>query len=66
VVALSDVNNPYLDMEHAVPFQKNYLAWRASQAMQRLRGIPYQKPGACSRGQAAPEVSPKHSEGGHG
>ena len=66
VVALSDVNNPYLDMEHAVPFQKNYLAWRASQALQRLRGIPYQKPGACSRGQAAPEVSPKHSEGGHG
>ena len=31
VVALSDVNNPYLDMEHAVPFQKNYLAWRADE-----------------------------------
>jgi hypothetical protein len=57
VVALSDIRNPYLDPEHAVPFQKNYLAWRANQAFSRLRGVPYQRPGACSRGQAAPDVS---------
>jgi uncharacterized protein (DUF362 family) len=66
VVALSDVDNPYLDPKHALPFQKNYLAWRANQAMQRLRGIPYQKPGACPRGQAAPDlvsVSPPEPKG---
>ena len=31
VVALSDVNNPYLDMEHAVPFQKK-TTWRGEPA----------------------------------
>ena len=65
VVALSDVNNPYLDMEHAVPFQKNYLSWRANQALQRIRGIPYQRPGACARGHAAPDVRTDDQSGSH-
>ncbi|MFO0575311.1 MAG: DUF362 domain-containing protein [Polyangia bacterium] len=56
LVGLSDVNNPYLDVEHALPFQKGYLAWRAQQALSRLRGEGYQKPGACPRGHAAPEL----------
>lgn len=55
VVALSDVKNPYLDPQHAIPFQKNYVAWRAHQVFCRVRGIPYQKAGPCQRGQAAPK-----------
>lgn len=55
VVNLSDVNNPYLDLEQALPFQKGYLQWRAHTIWDRLRGSKYQRPGACSRGSAAPE-----------
>ena len=58
LVQLGDVNNPYLDPEHAMPFQKAYWAWRAHGAVDRLRGRPYQQPGACSRGGAAPVVEP--------
>jgi uncharacterized protein (DUF362 family) len=56
VVGLSDIDNPYLDLEHAVPFQKGYLTWRARQALARLRGEGYQKAGPCTRGQAAPDL----------
>jgi len=61
VVQLSDIKNPYLDPVHALPFQRSYLAWRAQTTANRLRGHPYQQPGPCARGQAAPELKdPTH------
>jgi uncharacterized protein (DUF362 family) len=56
LVGLSDIDNPYLDPEHALPFQRGYFAWRTTQAVARLRGEGYQKAGPCTRGQAAPEI----------
>ena len=57
IVNLSEVNNPYLDPSQALPFQLGYLKWRAHTLFDRLKGHRYQQPGACSRGQAAPEVT---------
>ncbi len=56
LVGLGEVNNPYLDMSQALPFQVGYMKWRASTLLERLKGRPYQQHGACSRGKAAPEV----------
>jgi uncharacterized protein (DUF362 family) len=56
LVALAGTKNPYFDAEQMVRFNKGYLAWRGTQLAQRLRGTPYQIHGACSRGDAAPEV----------
>ncbi|MFO0547602.1 MAG: DUF362 domain-containing protein [Polyangiaceae bacterium] len=57
LIGLSDVKNPILDLENALPFNKAYLAWRGKTALARLRGSPYQINGACERGEAAPEVT---------
>ncbi len=56
LVGLGEVNNPYLDPVQALPFQVGYMKWRAHTLLARLKGHRYQQPGACSRGQAAPEV----------
>jgi uncharacterized protein (DUF362 family) len=53
---LGEVNNPLLDPDDALPFNLSYAGWRLRTLGQRLRGIPYQKPGACQRGLAAPEL----------
>jgi hypothetical protein len=55
--ALSDVQNPILDPENAIQFNKAYLAWRAKMVAKRLTGHPYQTPGPTERGDGAPEVS---------
>lgn len=56
LIQLGDLDNPYIDPTNAAPFQKGYWAWKASTAMDRLRGRSYQKHGPCTRGQAAPEL----------
>jgi hypothetical protein len=48
--------NPYFDGQQIVVFNKAYLSWRAATAAKRLRGVPYQKPGHCHRGDGAPEL----------
>jgi uncharacterized protein (DUF362 family) len=56
LVSLSGVNNPYLQPDQIMRFNKGYIAWRGQQAMKRLGGTPYQIKGAASRGEAAPEI----------
>ena len=63
VLALSTLvgsKNPILGASDSVRFNKAYLAWRAATAGQRLLGQPYQKPGACPRGQAMPVLESPH------
>jgi uncharacterized protein (DUF362 family) len=57
---LTGAKNPIL-MESA-KFTKAYLAWRAATAGQRLLGHPYQRAGACPRGDAAPVISSPDAE----
>src|SRR5262249_17271994 len=57
--SLGKTKNPYLSPEQAIQFNKAYLAWRGITMAKRLTGTPYQIPGACSRGEAAPDVPPK-------
>jgi uncharacterized protein (DUF362 family) len=48
--------NPYFDGQQVVEFNKAYLSWRVAMAAKRLRGVPYQKPGHCHRGDGAPQL----------
>ena len=59
LVSLAGTNNPYLSADQVVQFNKGYLAWRGVTMAKRLGGTPYQIHGPCSRGEAAPEVSPR-------
>jgi len=52
------VKNPYLDQREVVRFNRGYLAWRATMALKKVRGQPYQKAGPCPRGAAAPDGEP--------
>jgi len=56
LVRLGGLANPYLSAENALQFTKNYLMWRSTAFAKRLTGTPYQRPGPCARGQAAPEL----------
>jgi uncharacterized protein (DUF362 family) len=56
LVSLGKLNNPYLSPDQIVMFNKGYIAWRGNTAVKRLSGTPYQIQGACSRGEARPEV----------
>ena len=56
LVAIGGLKNPYFDPQQNLAYNKAYLGWRSTTAIQRLRGIPYQKHGPCARGEAAPEV----------
>lgn len=57
MIAVSTVKNPFFDPKNAVTFNRQYLKWRAHQVGQRLRGVPYQIPGATRRGDGAPDVT---------
>jgi uncharacterized protein (DUF362 family) len=56
LVYLTGCKNPYLVPSESVRFNKAYLSWRAVTAAKRLLGQPYQRAGACPRGDAKPEV----------
>lgn len=57
LASLGNTRNPYLAPEEIVRFNKAYLGWRGTTALQRLGGQPYQMHGPCHRGEAAPEMS---------
>ncbi len=56
LVILGKAKNPYVDPGEAVRFNEAYMGWRATTAMKRLMGERYQRHGACSRGEAMPDV----------
>jgi uncharacterized protein (DUF362 family) len=62
LVTLGKTKNPYLSGEEVMKFNKAYLAWRGTMIKNRLGGKPYQIHGACSRGEAAPEVTDHSAE----
>ena len=43
-------------MRPVIRFSKAYFGWKGAALAKRLGGTPYQIPGPCSRGEAAPEV----------
>jgi uncharacterized protein (DUF362 family) len=51
------LKNPYTDPNQMMNFNKAYLQWRSHDAVQRIKGVPYQKAGPCPRGAAKPEVT---------
>ena len=57
LVFLGGLKNPYFDAQNTLAYNKAYLQWRSTTALQRLRGVPYQKPGPVARGEAAPAVT---------
>src|SRR5262245_1492694 len=58
LVTLGKTKNPYFAGPEVMRFNKAYLQWRSAVAAKRLTGTPYQKHGACHRGEAAPDVTP--------
>ncbi|AUX41497.1 FeS-binding protein [Sorangium cellulosum] len=56
LVTLGKTKNPYFAADQVLEFNKAYVAWRGASLAKRLAGKPYQVHGACSRGQAAPEL----------
>lgn len=65
LVFLGGLKNPYFDPQNSLAFNKAYLQWRSTTALQRLKGMPYQKKGPCSRGAAMPEIASAHPEEHH-
>jgi hypothetical protein len=55
-VYLTGCKNPFLVPGESFRFNKAYMSWRAAMAAKKLMGQPYQRPGACPRGDANPEV----------
>ena len=58
LVSLGKTKNPYLAGSEVLRFSKAYFGWKGAALAKRIGGTPYQIPGPCSRGEAAPEVSP--------
>ena len=56
LVQLGGLKNPYFDTSQIMQFNKAYLMWKSTVALNRARGIPYQKHGPCRRGDAKPEI----------
>ena len=57
LVYLTGCKNPFFAPGDSVKFNEAYMKWRATTALKRLAGQPYQKSGACSRGGAKPDVA---------
>ncbi len=55
LVTLGKLRNPFFAPVLAIPFTSAYLSWRTRQAIARLQGEPYNKPGAYARGAARPD-----------
>jgi uncharacterized protein (DUF362 family) len=62
LVQLGKTKNPYFSATEVVGFNRAYLSWRAVTAFHRAMGHPYQRPGACHRGEAKPEVKGADAE----
>lgn len=59
---LGGVENPYTAPANNASFTKNYLAWRTSTTLKRLKGEPYQVHGPAVRGAAKPDVTTPDAE----
>jgi len=57
LVKLGRLKNPYLDMGEALRFTSCYFSNKTRNALQRIVGISYNKPGPTHRGLAAPPQS---------
>jgi len=55
LVSLSDLKNPYFQLDQLVPFSNAYLSSKAKTALNRIQRKPYQIAGPTHRGQARPE-----------
>ena len=55
LVNMGGLNNPYFDVNQSPSFISCYLSWRTRQAMARVFGTPYQRPGPVQRGSARPK-----------
>jgi uncharacterized protein (DUF362 family) len=62
LVYIGKTKNPYLAPSEAFTYNRAYLGSKAVTAFKRLMGQPYQRPGACSRGEAKPDVAPADAE----
>lgn len=54
LVNLGGLRNPYFDPKLALRFSNSYLSTNGRVALNRLLGVPYNRPGAAARGQARP------------
>lgn len=54
LVSLGKLKNPFLEPHNALLFTSAYLSWRTRQAVNALRGQPYNRPGPVVRGAARP------------
>ncbi len=55
LVAFSGARNPYFEKSEVLGFNRAYFAWKAATAVKRVKGQPYQRPGAAVRGAAKVE-----------
>lgn len=62
LVKLGKLKNPYTEPAVALRFTNAYLSKRARKAMNRLLGVPYNRPGPALRGAAQPRLSLPISE----
>lgn len=57
LVGLAKLKNPFFDPKQATGFNRAYISWKAVEAYKRIvEDQPYQRPGVCHRGDAAPEL----------
>jgi uncharacterized protein (DUF362 family) len=59
LVTAGQLKNPVFDPRQALPFNKNYLAWKSATAVQRALGKRYQIDAPAERGAARPFVDPR-------
>lgn len=56
LAGLTGANNPIFEKDEMLRFNKAYLAWRGTMLARKVKGHPYQRPGAAPRGDGKPEV----------
>jgi hypothetical protein len=56
LVNLGKTKNPFFSTAEMLKFNKAYFGWRGRMLAKQIGGTPYQVKGACSRGEAAPDV----------
>ncbi|MCB9523633.1 MAG: DUF362 domain-containing protein [Myxococcales bacterium] len=57
LVSLGKLKNPYYEPSNAVLFTSAYMSMRTRQAINKLRGQPYNRPGPLLRGEARPRLN---------
>ncbi len=57
LVSLGKLKNPFFEASNAVLYTSAYLSWRTRQAIHKVTGQPYNRPGPMARGAARPRLS---------